>query len=97
MFTLGMEEQTILTEFQYLDLTNVSVIYFVLLFQETKAVHLCVGSGSHIRVYQPWIVNDYGYTTSVVAKLVQVEATTSLAYRPLVEAEELGVSERGYF
>ena len=42
-------------------------------------------------------MNDYGYTTSVVAKLVQVEATTSLAYRPLVEAEELGVSERGYF
>ena len=38
-------------------------------------------------------MNDYGYTTSVVAKLVQVEATTSLAYRPLVEAEELGVSE----
>ncbi|XP_068720760.1 bridge-like lipid transfer protein family member 1 [Montipora capricornis] len=53
----------------------------------TKAVHLCVGSASHIRVYQPWTVNDYGYTTSVVAKLFQVEASTSLAYRQLIEAD----------
>jgi len=60
--------------------------------QVTKAVHLCVGSGSHVRVYQPWTVNEYGYTTSVVAKLFQVEATTSLAYRQLIEAEVLDVS-----
>lgn len=60
--------------------------------QVTKAVHLCVGSGSHVRVYQPWTVNEYGYTTSVVAKLFQVEATTSLAYRQLIEAEVMDVS-----
>ena len=51
-----------------------------------------MGSESHVRVYQPWIVNDYGYTTSVVAKLVRLEATTSLEYRRLVEADVLDVS-----
>ena len=62
-------------------------------FQETKAVHVCVDSGSYIRVYQPWTVNEYGYTTSVVAKLLQVEATTGLEYRSLFEADSLDVSE----
>lgn len=61
--------------------------------QVTKAVHLCVGSGSHVRVYQPWTVHEYGYTTSVVAKLLQVEATTSLAYRQLIEADMMDVRE----
>lgn len=51
-------------------------------------------SGSLVRVYQPWTVNEYGYTTSVVAKLFQVEATTSLAYRQLIEADAIDV--RGY-
>ena len=62
--------------------------------QVTKAVHLCVVSGSLVGVYQPWTVNEYGYTTSVVAKLFQVEATTSLAYRQLIEADAIDV--RGY-
>lgn len=67
----------------------------LLLFKQvTKAVHLCVVSGSLVRVYQPWTVNEYGYTTSVVAKLFQVEATTSLAYRQLIEADAIDV--RGY-
>lgn len=64
-----------------------------LIKQVTKAVHLCVGSGSHVRVYQPWTVNEYGYTTSVVAKLFQVEAATSLAYRQLIEADVMDVRE----
>ncbi|XP_022799728.1 uncharacterized protein KIAA1109-like isoform X2 [Stylophora pistillata] len=58
----------------------------------TKALHLCVGSGSHVRVYQPWTVNEYGYTTSVVAKLFQVEATTSLAYRQLIDADMMDLA-----
>ena len=64
----------------------------MLLFKVTKAVHLCVGSSSYVNVYQPWTVNDYGYTTSVVAKLFQVEATTSIAYRQLIEADVMDVS-----
>ena len=68
------------------------VLFLISFKQVTKAVHLCVGSGSHVRVYQPWTVNEYGYTTSVVAKLFQVEATTSLAYRQLIEAEVMDVS-----
>lgn len=52
-----------------------------------------MGSGSHVRVYQPWTVNEYGYTTSVVAKLFQVEAATSLAYRQLIEADVMDVRE----
>ena len=50
-----------------------------------------MGSASHIKVYQPWSVNEYGYTTSVVAKLFQVEASTSLAYRQLIEADDMDV------
>ena len=64
---------------------------FAFVLQVTKAVHLCVGSASHIKVYQPWSVNEYGYTTSVVAKLFQVEASTSLAYRQLIEADDMDV------
>lgn len=76
---------------QRFPLTHCSYILFCF-SQVTKAVHLCVGSDSHVRVYQPWTVNEYGYTTSVVAKLFQVEATTSLAYRQLIEADVMDVS-----
>ena len=72
-------------------LTYCSYILFCF-SQVTKALHLCVGSDSHVGVYQPWTVNEYGYTTSVVAKLFQVEATTSLAYRQLIEADVMDVS-----
>ena len=68
-------------------------LVYMLFKQVTKAVHLCVVSGSLVRVYQPWTVNEYGYTTSVVAKLFQVEATTSLAYRQLIEADAIDVRE----
>jgi len=74
--------------------TTVNLLYICCLIKQvTKAVHLCVVSGSLVRVYQPWTVNEYGYTTSVVAKLFQVEATTSLAYRQLIEADAIDVRE----
>lgn len=79
--------------FKHKHVQELFMSYFLTSFKQvTKAVHLCVGSGSHVRVYQPWTVNEYGYTTSVVAKLFQVEATTSLAYRQLIEAEVMDVS-----
>lgn len=55
-------------------------------------MHVCFGAGSHIDVYQPWTVNEYGYTTSVITKLFQVEASTSMAYRKLVDADVLDVA-----
>ncbi|EDO32365.1 predicted protein, partial [Nematostella vectensis] len=60
--------------------------------QETRAVHVCVGAGSHIGVYQPWTVNDYGYTTSVVTKLLNVDASTSMSFRNLFEADTLDLA-----
>lgn len=53
---------------------------------------MCFGAGSHVGVYQPWTVNEYGYTSSVVTKLCHVEASTSMVYRRLVEADSLEVA-----
>ena len=67
-------------------------IYFHFLAQETQAVHLCVGSGSHVQIFQPWRVHEYGYMSSVVAHLQKVEASTSLEFRQFLEAENVKVS-----
>ena len=60
--------------------------------QETQAVHVCVGTGSHVQIYQPWRVHEYGYMSSVVAHLQQVEASTSLEFRQFLEAEDVKVT-----
>lgn len=51
-----------------------------------------VSGASHITVHQPWITKEDGYTTSITGRLSNLEAFTSLPFRPLGKAQTLDVS-----
>ncbi|XP_071552185.1 bridge-like lipid transfer protein family member 1 isoform X2 [Panulirus ornatus] len=62
--------------------------------KETNAVHMTVQRGSYFEMTLPWTVNQDGYITKINGQLFHVDASTSLQYRNLLEAETLdyGVS-----
>lgn len=47
---------------------------------------------SSVHFYQPWIVNEYGYSTNITARLQEVEATTSLLFQKFLESDTVDVS-----
>ncbi|XP_042881836.1 transmembrane protein KIAA1109 homolog isoform X7 [Penaeus japonicus] len=57
--------------------------------KETNAVHMNVQRGSYFEMTLPWIVGKDGYTTKINGQLFHVDASTSLQYRSLLEAESL--------
>ncbi|XP_019647160.1 PREDICTED: uncharacterized protein KIAA1109-like [Branchiostoma belcheri] len=60
--------------------------------KETNAIHMNVGRGSCIEMTIPYVVEESGYVTKVTSRLLHLDATTSLEYRSLLEAETLEIS-----
>ncbi|XP_076066750.1 transmembrane protein KIAA1109 homolog tweek isoform X4 [Oratosquilla oratoria] len=56
---------------------------------ETNAVHMNVKRGSYFEMTLPWITTSSGYVTTINGQLLHVDASTSLPYRGLIEAETL--------
>ncbi|XP_023376197.1 uncharacterized protein KIAA1109 homolog [Pteropus vampyrus] len=57
--------------------------------RETNAVHVNVGAGSYLEINIPMTVEENGYTPAIKGQLLHVDATTSMQYRALLEAEML--------
>ncbi|XP_053786570.1 bridge-like lipid transfer protein family member 1 isoform X10 [Desmodus rotundus] len=57
--------------------------------RETNAVHVNVGAGSYLEINIPMTVAEHGYTPAIKGQLLHVDATTSMQYRTLLEAEML--------
>ncbi|XP_054546358.1 bridge-like lipid transfer protein family member 1 isoform X3 [Talpa occidentalis] len=57
--------------------------------RETNAVHVNVGAGSYLEINIPVTVEEGGYTPAIKGQLLHVDATTSMQYRALLEAEML--------
>ncbi|XP_042203884.1 transmembrane protein KIAA1109 homolog isoform X4 [Homarus americanus] len=55
----------------------------------TNAVHMNVQRGSYFEMTLPWAINQEGYRTRINGQLFHVDASTSLQYRSLLEAETL--------
>uniref|UniRef100_A0A8C1DHH6 KIAA1109 n=1 Tax=Cyprinus carpio carpio TaxID=630221 RepID=A0A8C1DHH6_CYPCA len=57
--------------------------------RETNAVHVNVGAGSYLEVNIPMTVGENGYSPTVKGQLLHVDASSSMLYRTLLEAEML--------
>ncbi|XP_036914479.1 transmembrane protein KIAA1109 homolog isoform X1 [Sturnira hondurensis] len=57
--------------------------------RETNAVHVNVGAGSYLEINIPMTVSEHGYTPAIKGQLLHVDATSSMQYRTLLEAEML--------
>ncbi|XP_064107529.1 bridge-like lipid transfer protein family member 1 [Macrobrachium nipponense] len=60
--------------------------------KETNAIHMNVQKGSYFEMILPWMVGPDGYVTRINGQLLYVDASTSLQYRNLLEAESLDYS-----
>ncbi|XP_066952300.1 bridge-like lipid transfer protein family member 1 [Macrobrachium rosenbergii] len=60
--------------------------------KETNAIHMNVQKGSYFEMILPWMVGADGYVTRINGQLLYVDASTSLQYRNLLEAESLDYS-----
>ncbi|KAG7510689.1 hypothetical protein JOB18_028724 [Solea senegalensis] len=57
--------------------------------RETNAIHVNVGAGSYLEVNIPMTVGENGYSPTIKGQLLHVDATSSMLYRTLLEAEML--------
>ncbi|XP_062839680.1 bridge-like lipid transfer protein family member 1 isoform X4 [Anolis carolinensis] len=57
--------------------------------RETNAVHVNVGAGSYLEVNIPMTVAENGYSPTIKGQLLHIDATSSMQYRTLLEAEML--------
>nr|XP_033794435.1 transmembrane protein KIAA1109 homolog isoform X3 [Geotrypetes seraphini] len=57
--------------------------------RETNAVHVNVGAGSYLEVNIPMTVGEIGYSPTIKGQLLHVDATSSMQFRTLIEAEML--------
>ncbi|XP_016400966.1 bridge-like lipid transfer protein family member 1 isoform X2 [Sinocyclocheilus rhinocerous] len=57
--------------------------------RETNAVHVNVGAGSYLEVNIPMTVGENGYSPTVKGQLLHIDASSSMQYRTLLEAEML--------
>ncbi|KAJ7406763.1 hypothetical protein WISP_131579 [Willisornis vidua] len=57
--------------------------------RETNAVHVNVGAGSYLEINIPMTVGENGYSPTIKGQLLHVDATSSMQYRTLLEAEML--------
>ncbi|RXG59111.1 hypothetical protein Avbf_01112 [Armadillidium vulgare] len=59
----------------------------ILFSKETNAVHMTVQKGSYYEMTIPWIVKKDGYCIRILGQFLYLDASTSLQYRNLIEAE----------
>uniref|UniRef100_A0A8C4Y8Z4 Bridge-like lipid transfer protein family member 1 n=1 Tax=Gopherus evgoodei TaxID=1825980 RepID=A0A8C4Y8Z4_9SAUR len=57
--------------------------------RETNAVHVNVGAGSYLEINIPVTISENGYSPAIKGQLLHVDATSSMQYRTLLEAEML--------
>ncbi|XP_067898633.1 bridge-like lipid transfer protein family member 1 isoform X10 [Heterodontus francisci] len=57
--------------------------------RETNAIHVNVGAGSYLEVNVPMTVGENGFSPTIKGQLLHVDATSSMLYRTLLEAEML--------
>uniref|UniRef100_UPI00398F7960 bridge-like lipid transfer protein family member 1 n=1 Tax=Pristiophorus japonicus TaxID=55135 RepID=UPI00398F7960 len=57
--------------------------------RETNAIHVNVGAGSYLEVNVPMTVGINGFSPTIKGQLLHVDATSSMLYRTLLEAEML--------
>ncbi|XP_059821063.1 bridge-like lipid transfer protein family member 1 [Hypanus sabinus] len=57
--------------------------------RETNAIHVNVGAGSYLEVNVPMTVDENGFSPTIKGQLLHVDATSSMLYRTLLEAEML--------
>ncbi|XP_059164299.1 bridge-like lipid transfer protein family member 1 [Physella acuta] len=55
----------------------------------TQALHMNASKGSYVEVTIPYIIEDNGFVSKVKGQLMLVDATTSMAFRSLLECETL--------
>lgn len=59
--------------------------------QTLHQIGLSLGEGSEVKVHQPWVTNDDGYTTSISGTLKSVVMTSDLSYPHLASVTTLQV------
>ena len=64
---------------------------FELSFQKLHQLGFSLGEGSEVKVHQPWISGDDGYTSRVTGKLEAVVVTSDMSYPHLASADSLQV------
>ncbi|KAF7252839.1 hypothetical protein EYD10_01996 [Varanus komodoensis] len=57
--------------------------------RETNAVHVNVGAGSYLEINIPMTVAENGYSPTIKGQLLHIDATSSMQFRTLLEAEML--------
>lgn len=60
--------------------------------QRLHQIGISLGKGSEIKVHQPWLTSDDGYTSTVTGNLEDVIVTSDLSYPHLASATSLQVS-----
>ena len=59
--------------------------------QKLHQIGLSLGQGSEIKINQPWVTEENGYTSCVTGALVDVVVTSDLSYPHLGNANTLQV------
>lgn len=60
-------------------------------FQKLHQIGFSLGEGSEVKVHQPWITTDDGYTSRVTGNLQAVVVTSDMSYPHLASAASLQV------
>ena len=66
-------------------------MYLLFKLQKLHQIGLSLEEGSEVKVHQPWVTNDDGYTTSVTGTLKSVVVTSDLSFPHLARANTLQV------
>ena len=65
--------------------------FYIFFFQETQAVHMNMTQGSYLEFTVPMVVEENGYEMKINGQLFHLDATTSLAFRSLLDCETFEV------
>ncbi|XP_058048397.1 bridge-like lipid transfer protein family member 1 isoform X2 [Ahaetulla prasina] len=65
--------------------------------RETNAVHVNVGAGSYLEVNIPMTVTENGYSPTIKGQLLHIDATSSMQFRTLLEAEMLAFHINAFY
>ncbi|XP_032080333.1 transmembrane protein KIAA1109 homolog isoform X5 [Thamnophis elegans] len=65
--------------------------------RETNAVHVNVGAGSYLEVNIPMTVTENGYCPTIKGQLLHIDATSSMQFRTLLEAEMLAFHINAFY
>ncbi|KAG8134646.1 hypothetical protein E2320_007756 [Naja naja] len=65
--------------------------------RETNAVHVNVGAGSYLEINIPMTVTENGYSPTIKGQLLHIDATSSMQFRTLLEAEMLAFHINAFY